>query len=89
MSNTFKEIDILKLNIDIGYEDISKMPNGTEKAVQYAIYGLTTDGGHHKQWHLERVLESLGVDLDDLDYCLSELDSGDACMEHWEKGIAP
>lgn len=47
-------------------EDILKMPNGEEKAKQLAISGLLFDGGHHKQWFLERIIEALGYSLDDV-----------------------
>lgn len=86
--NNFYDVDIKKLNINIGYEDIQKMPNGIQKAVQYAIYGLTIDGEHHKQWYLERVLESLGVKLTDLNECLSKLND-DEGNDQWKEGIAP
>lgn len=29
---------------------------------------VTTDGGHHKQWYLERIAEELGVELPDHDH---------------------
>lgn len=28
-----------------------------------AVDGLLIDGAHHKQWYLERILESSGVDI--------------------------
>jgi hypothetical protein len=39
---------------------------------------LLTDGVHHKQWYLERVLEALGYDPETLHADLQ-----------WERGIAP
>lgn len=30
-----------------------------EKAVSHIVDGLTTDGAHHKQWHLEQALRQL------------------------------
>jgi hypothetical protein len=44
-----------------------------------AMEGLTVDGGHHKQWYLERILQQCGKALE-----LNEPQEGD-----WEKGIAP
>ena len=29
--------------------------------------GVCYDGGHHKQWHLERIAEVLGVELEEHD----------------------
>lgn len=59
------------------------MPPGTTKAIGLCVYGLLTDGAHHKQWVLEQVLVALGVDLSEL---RSELqrDGYD-----WEGSIAP
>jgi len=67
----------------MGYVEIEAMENGTEKAKEYAICGLLTDGGHHKQWCLERVLEALGLDLEII---RKELQAEDY---DWEPGIAP
>ena len=50
--------------------------------VQLAIDGLLTDGAHHKQWYLEQILVTLGVDLAQL-----AKDLGDE--DYWEPGIAP
>ncbi len=35
-----------------------------EDAVKAA---LATDGGHHKQWYLERIARLLGIDISELD----------------------
>jgi hypothetical protein len=70
-------------NYDIGLQDVAAMPPGTEKAIQLAVYGLTIDGGHHKQWFLEQALVALGVSLDDLREQLRKIDCD------WEPGIAP
>ena len=32
-----------------------------EKVKDLAIDGLFTDGAHHKQWYLEQILETLGI----------------------------
>lgn len=61
---------------------ILSMPNGKNKAVQLAIHGLLTDGGHHKQWYLERILEALNVNLTQLRIDLVK-DGYD-----WDEGIA-
>lgn len=80
------------INLDVGYEEMETMsvfagdPLSVEKAVNHAIGGLLTDGGHHKQWALEKVLESLGIDLDELRSVLSEGEDGGY---DWEEGIAP
>lgn len=63
--------------------DILAMPNGLDKAKELAIDGLLTDGGWHKQWFLEKILESLGVDLVTL---RKELQTEDY---DWEPGTPP
>ena len=65
------------------YDETEAMPNGPQKAIEYAIHGLLTDGGHHKQWILEEVLKALGVNLDELRVEL-QTDGYD-----WEPGIPP
>lgn len=49
-----------------------------ETLKEFILDGLSTDGGHHKQWYLEQILIKLGFDLKALK---KELD--------WEEGIAP
>ncbi len=62
--------------------NILALPEGREKVRQLAISGLLTDGGHHKQWFLERILEALGYDLAQIyDELQHDYD--------WEEGIAP
>lgn len=63
--------------------DVLEMPKGEDKAVQLAIFGLLTDGGHHKQWYLERVLEALDVNLTKLREDLLRQDY------NWKDGVAP
>lgn len=71
-----------QIDLDKGHADIERLPVGIERAIQYAVSGLLTDGGHHKQWHLERILESLGVSLDEL--------RGRLMPDYeWDDGIAP
>jgi len=62
---------------------VLEMPNGIEKARELAISGLLTDGSHHKQWYLERILEALGVNLKELRMILGVEDYD------WEEGVAP
>ncbi len=57
--------------------------DAVQSAIDFAISGLLTDGGHHKQWYLERILLDLGVDLVELK---RELAGDDY---EWEPGIAP
>ena len=40
-------------------------PEGIKELLTEALW---TEGEHHKQWYLERIAESLGVDLDMLDH---------------------
>lgn len=68
---------------NVGYVDLESMPDGIEKAIQYAVSGLLTDGGHHKQWCLEKILEALGEDLRAVRGALQSRDYD------WEDGIPP
>lgn len=54
-----------------------------QSAIDFAISGLLTDGAHHKQWYLERILLNLGVDLVELKRELADDDY------EWEPGIVP
>lgn len=71
------------ISLSPSYEEIESMPNGKQKAIEYVINGLLVDGGHHKQWILEKVLKALDVDLIEL---RKELQADDY---DWEDGIAP
>ena len=51
--------------------------------INLAISGLITDKGYHKQWYLERILETLGYNLQGLREELNKEDYD------WEKGTAP
>jgi len=54
-----------------------------QKIKDLCIEGLEADGGHHKQWYLERILEELGHDLEELRKKEQELGYD------WEPGTAP
>lgn len=77
------------IDLDVGYQEMDAMPVfagdplSVAKAVNHAISGLLTDGGHHKQWALEQVLESLGINIQELGDVLRENDY------EWEEGRAP
>jgi len=71
-------------NYDVSLDDVLNMEPSAEKAIQLAVYGLCTDGGHHKQWFLEQILEALGIDPREPSKALTE--DG---YEPWEPGIAP
>lgn len=49
-------------------------------ALVLALEGLTTDGAHHKQYYLERIVETLGVSIEKF----TEQNGVE-----WERGIAP
>jgi hypothetical protein len=51
--------------------------------IHLATEGLINGCGPHKQWYLERILETIGVDLTNLKQELKE-EGYD-----WEKGVAP
>lgn len=55
------------------------------KAVKdLCLDALFTDGAHHKQWYFEKVLETIGFDLDNLRKEIRMLG-----FDPPEKGIAP
>lgn len=61
------------------------MTEETKEQIQrLAIEALLTDGVHHKHWFLERILEAVGVNLEQLAHEM--LRSND---REWNKGIAP
>jgi hypothetical protein len=66
-----------------GFEQIEALPDGPEKAALLAVNGLMTDGGHHKQWFLARILEALGVSVPDVRESLN------AMGYDFDDGIAP
>jgi len=50
--------------------------------------GLSIDGAHHKQWHLEEILKLLGYDLKEisLELCKEEAeDKGEDSKERFKK----
>lgn len=56
-------------------ESLKRLICGLE---QLCVDGLTTDGGHHKQWYLEQILlATIGAER------------VSALSGQWEKGIAP
>tara|TARA_Y100000310_G_scaffold345019_1_gene461212 strand:+ start:4035 stop:4364 length:330 start_codon:yes stop_codon:yes gene_type:complete len=71
------------------YEEIEAMPDGVEKACQYALCGLCMDEIHHKQWILEQVLKSLGQDPATLSKVLKTAEGEEDEVTYWEEGIAP
>ena len=71
------------IDLNKSYEQVEALPSGKEKAAQYIVYGLLTDGAHHKQWCLERAYEALGYDPAAMHKQLSDLGY------EAEEGIAP
>jgi hypothetical protein len=82
-------MEIKGIDLNVGFREMDALPvfdgdvTKLARAVNFAVSGLLTDGGHHKQWCLEQVLVSLGIDLEELRSALQEGDYG------WEEGIAP
>lgn len=72
---------ILQTVLTTEFEDLQPM----EKVVYLAIQGLYVDGGHHKQWYVERILEAAGVDLEEL----HRVTTMECNAPDWEKSIAP
>ena len=52
----------------------------TDSVADMLLAALTTDGGHHKQWYLERAMRAISGDAY-VDSAKDEL--------QWEDGIAP
>jgi hypothetical protein len=46
---------------------MSKLKTQVERMADLARDGLQTDGGHHKQWYLEQILEACGQPAPDHD----------------------
>src|SRR3990167_2918328 len=70
-------------------QELSSYRREIEKEVEeLAVDGLLTDGGHHKQWYLEKILKVIGVDLIKL---RKELNTPNKKGDYWdwEDGIAP
>jgi len=56
-----------------------------EKLKNHCYEGLQTDGEHHKQWHLEQILnELLRLEPE----TINNVETARGYME-WEEGIAP
>lgn len=79
---------LIQLRNGLDWDELEALPNGIGKALHYAVEGLMTDGGHHKQWYLEEILKAFGVDLDVLRKVMLEEDE-DGDSYDWEEGIAP
>jgi hypothetical protein len=58
-------------------EEIDAIRETNDALFELACAGCRTDGGHHKQWYLELIIDLLGWDIDAV--------RGD----EWEPGIAP
>lgn len=54
------------------------------KLYKLCVEALTTDGAHHKQWYLERILEELGGDVETLREALEREGSS-----RLEEGVEP
>jgi hypothetical protein len=74
---------------DFSFADIDALSPGREKAVQWLQYALTWDGGHHKQWFIERAMEALEIDLERLAEELKSIGVGTVEHDAWQPGIAP
>lgn len=72
------------IDYDVSLDDVCSSPPGKEKAAQLAVYGLMTDGGHHKQWYLEQILLALDEPVAEIKEWLDAAGYG-----QWEEGIAP
>jgi hypothetical protein len=54
----------------------TRMKNVLHEIAEKTLLGLSTDGGHHKQWYLEQIAADLRIKFDELPI-------------EFEKGIAP
>lgn len=76
-------MDFNEMNITL----LLEQPAGTEKAKELMIRALINTEAHHKQWYIERALEALGVDLEELRKEAGEDDGNEAYP--WPEAIAP
>lgn len=51
-----------------------------QKACELALHGLTTEGQHHKQWYLEQIVRTLGINPEHF---------AETTGYRWEPGVAP
>lgn len=58
-------------------------------AIDLAFNGLMTDGGHHKQWYLDQIIQTLASER--YRRLCKEAKNGEEGPEtyDWEEGIAP
>ena len=70
--------------LDLGMEDVRKLKGRRKRAIAWAVYALSWDGGHHKQWFLAQLLESQGVSLEEVNELFEA-----AGYSKIGKGIAP
>lgn len=66
MAEEFKEIKVKDL---------------MENIMRFALEGVMTDGGHHKQYYLEQIIRELSQDKNAIKTLREEFG--------WEEGIAP
>ena len=60
-----------------------------QSAIQLAFDGLMTDGGHHKQWYLEQIIQTLANEKYE-SLCKAACCGKDGPETYdWEEGIAP
>ena len=77
LENGLGEIDELD-------EDSGGNEDPVKVAVQFALDGMFTDGGHHKQWYLKQILKTL---LTPEEYAAKVIEM--APDYGWDEGIAP
>lgn len=68
--------DLVNDPSSICWGDILALEGGEEKAVQAMIYGLCSDGAHHKQEAIKRAIEYLSYDIDNIRARLASNDYG-------------
>lgn len=73
------------------------------QAKELCMKALRTDGGHHKQWYIEKVLEQLGFNLKGIARVISDIEAKKegatdldkywkenyAGFYPWERGVPP
>ena len=66
--DTSKVQALRRLNL----HEIILLDDGIDKAAAFAIYGLSPGKDVDKQWLLEQVLKTMGVDVDEL-WCMCDI----------------
>lgn len=66
--------------------NINAYPTQVAEALDLAMSGMATDGGHHKQWYLDQIVRALTREL--YESCVQDFEHKFG-PRSWDEGIAP